>query len=123
MKFDLIEHIRRQRTWSEQTFGPGDRAQGVIDHIRKELLEVEAAPADLSEWIDIIILAIDGAWRSGHDPENIAYALLEKQIRNENRRWPDWRTADPGKAIEHVRTEEELAKINDRNHTAFGTRD
>ena len=30
-------------------------------------------------------------------------ALVEKQTRNEARKWPGWRTAEPGKAIEHVR--------------------
>ena len=34
---NLLEHLRRQREWSESTFGPGNRTQGVLDHIRKEL--------------------------------------------------------------------------------------
>jgi hypothetical protein len=32
-------------------------------------------------------------------------ALKAKQTKNENREWPDWRTAAPGKAIEHIRSE------------------
>ena len=101
--FDLIPHLYRQRAWSEQTFGPGDRSHGVVDHIRKELDEIIASPGDLSEWIDVVILALDGAWRSGFTPEQIVDALVAKQTKNEGRTWPDWRTADPGKAIEHVR--------------------
>jgi hypothetical protein len=55
--------------------------------MRKEMVEVrEASPEDrLSEWVDLIILAIDGA-----------------QSRNMSRVWPDWTQAEPGKAIEHV---------------------
>ena len=34
--------------------------------------------------------------------ESIA-AIKAKQGRNEAREWPDWRTADPDAAIEHVR--------------------
>jgi hypothetical protein len=102
-EFDLVSHLFRQRAWSESTFGPGDRAQGVIDHIRKELKEVEADPTDLKEWIDVVILALDGAWRSGATPSQIVVALADKQQRNENRKWPDWRTASPDKAIEHIR--------------------
>jgi hypothetical protein len=101
--FDLVAHLRRQRAFSERTFGPGARAKGVIDHIRKELIEIEAAPADLTEWVDVILLALDGAWRAGHEPAAIALAIATKQTRNELRTWPDWRTAEPGKAIEHVR--------------------
>ena len=101
--FDFEEHLQRQRDWSERTFGPGERAAGVVDHIRKELREIEAAPGDLEEWVDVVILALDGAWRSGASPRAIIAALAAKQAKNEARRWPDWRTAEPGKAIEHER--------------------
>lgn len=101
--FKFIEHLQRQRDWSEKTFGPGTRTQGVIDHIRKELREIEADPADVSEWIDVVILALDGAWRAGYQPDQIINALIDKQEKNEGRAWPDWRTQPADKAIEHVR--------------------
>jgi hypothetical protein len=101
---DLVKHLERQRTFSLQTFGPGARTNAVLDHIRKELLEIEAFPHDLEEWVDLILLALDGAWRSGHCPEAVCCAIATKQIKNERRTWPDWRTADPDKAIEHIRT-------------------
>lgn len=101
MTFDLIAHLERQRQFSFRTFGPGNRTKGVCDHIRKELIEIEAAPLDLGEWIDAIMLSLDGAWRTGATPEQICVALRAKLIRNEARTWPDWRTADPDKAIEH----------------------
>lgn len=104
VRFDLIAHLWRQREFSARTFGPGQRTKGVLDHIRKELAEIEADPADISEWVDVIILAFDGAWRAGWEPEDIADAILAKQIKNEKRVWPDWRTADPDKAIEHDRS-------------------
>jgi hypothetical protein len=97
------EHIERQREWSRTTFGPDPHAEGVIDHIRKELVEIEEAPEDLEEWVDVIILGIDGAWRAGHSPQEIIDAIITKQLKNENRQWPDWRTAPAGKAIEHIR--------------------
>jgi hypothetical protein len=102
--FDLIAHLRRQRAFSECTFGPGSRLAGVLDHLRKELREVEAKPTDISEWIDLVLLAFDGAWRQGFTPEQIATALAAKQARNEARTWPDWRTMPEGKAIEHDRS-------------------
>lgn len=100
---DLVAHLRRQQAFSEQTFGPGPRTAGIVDHIRKELREIEASPADLSEWIDVAILALDGAWRAGHTPEQIAAALVAKQTKNEQRTWPDWRTHPSDTAIEHVK--------------------
>lgn len=110
--FDFMAHLQRQREWSGRTFGPGDRVKGVIDHIRKELVEIEAAPRDLSEWIDVILLAIDGAWRSGATPGDIIAALAAKQAKNEARAWPDWRTADPNKAIEHDRSAPDVGLVD-----------
>lgn len=94
-EFDMLSHLRRQREWSERTFGPGTRSQGVVNHIRKELIEIETEPGDLVEWIDVVILALDGAWRTGATPRQIITALIAKQAKNENRQWPDWRTAEP----------------------------
>lgn len=102
--FDMRAHLARQREWSERTFGPGDRSKGVVDHIRKELLEIEAEPTDLKEWIDVAILALDGAWRAGYSPDQIIAQIVGTQERNEARRWPDWRTMPTDKAIEHDRT-------------------
>lgn len=104
--FDMLAHLQRQRDFSERTFGPGPRVSGLLDHIRKELLEIEADPGDLAEWIDVAILALDGAWRTGASPQQIIDALVAKQVKNEGRTWPDWRTAPADKAIEHDRSGE-----------------
>jgi hypothetical protein len=108
---DLRRHILRQIEWSTKTFGPGERTEGIIDHIKKELEEIKADPKDSMEWIDVVILAFDGLWRSlvdqGVDPELassvITDMLYTKQGINERRKWPDWRTVEEGKAIEHIR--------------------
>lgn len=75
----------------------------MIDHIRKELNEIEARPDDVAEWVDVILLALDGAGRAGFSLEQIAQAIAAKQVKNEARQWPDWQTADPSKAIEHIK--------------------
>ncbi|MCH4581715.1 dATP/dGTP pyrophosphohydrolase domain-containing protein [Achromobacter xylosoxidans] len=102
--FDFVAHLARQAEFSARTFGPGARVAGVCDHIRKELIEVETSGGDLKEWVDVIILGLDGAWRSGATPQEIIAAIVAKQAKNEARTWPDWRTMDPNKAIEHQRT-------------------
>jgi hypothetical protein len=100
---NLVDYIARQRAWSLRTFGPGSRLGGLLDHIRKELAEVEADPTGVEEWVDVVILALDGAWRAGHEPQRIVDVLVAKQGRNFARQWPDWRTAPEGQAIEHIR--------------------
>lgn len=110
-QYDLVKHVERQQKFSLKTFGPGERAKGVIDHIRKELFEVEADPKDLEEWIDIILLAIDGAWRSGASADDIAEKLEYKLTKNENREWPDWRTMSENEAIQHVKSSIEHIQV------------
>ena len=95
-------HIRRQQEWSRRTFGPGPRTGGLIEHIREELEEIEAAPLDLTEWADVVMLALDGAWRAGHSPEAIIAAVHAKQERNERRTWPDWRLGSPDHKIKKL---------------------
>lgn len=108
--FDMVAQLQRQIDWSAKTFGPGARTLGVIDHIRKELDEIEADPMDLKEWVDVIILGFDGAWRAGWKPAGILQAMADKQENNENRAWPDWRTMSSDKAIEHDRSKDENPK-------------
>jgi hypothetical protein len=122
---NFFEHIRRQAAFSRATFGPGSRTKGVSDHIKKELKEVAKATSDAErskEWVDVAILGLDGLWRScaeqlrnigAGEPTHTEIAgmvcrlIREKQDENEVRDWPDWRTADPEKAIEHIRTKEQ----------------
>lgn len=112
--FDLEAHLLRQMAFSHATFGHGRRTLGVVDHISKELVEVVEAGGDSSEWVDVVILALDGLTRqlafcNGEraDPARVAEMavnmIVGKQTRNEARVWPDWRTAPEGKAIEHVK--------------------
>lgn len=103
-QFDLVTHLKRQTIFSKKVFGPGPRVKGITDHIRKELEEVEAEPTSL-EWIDIVILALDGAWRAGYTPEQIATAIEKKQIKNENRKWPNWKKFGQDQPIEHIKEE------------------
>lgn len=105
---DLLAYYSRQIEWSRETFGPALRTKGVIDHIRKELTEIEREPHDLSEWIDVVILAMDGFWRHGGKAEDLMPALLAKQQKNMARVWPDWRTMSEDSAIEHDRSQDAI---------------
>jgi len=96
-------YVAEQQLFSSKAFGPGMRTKGLVEHIKKELDEIEADPTDLNEWIDVIILSLDGYWRHGGTPAGLLQLMAEKLERNKQRRWPDWRTMTEGEPIEHVR--------------------
>jgi hypothetical protein len=112
--YPLVAHLVRQIGFSQKAFGPGLRTCGILDHIAKELKEVAEKPHDLSEWIDVAMLALDGAWRhairDGVSDQEIAQQVVDtlqaKLAKNEKRDWPDWRLLGEDKAIEHKRDKE-----------------
>lgn len=77
--FDLIAHLHRQIAFSRRSLGPG-RIRELCDLIRIQLAEIETAnaagkPETLEEWVAVIILALDGAWRGGGHPEEICFNI------------------------------------------------
>lgn len=114
----LEDHLKRQIAFSRGAFGPGVRTAGVVEHCRRELSEIEASDGDAEEWVDLVILSLDGLTRALAQPvpglprrryttDNIARMaaelIVDKQNENESRDWPNWRAADPDSAIEHIR--------------------
>lgn len=106
-----------QRCWSEKTFGPAYRRGplGPTKHLLKEvrdevipLLEsLDTSKAQVTEeLIDCIFLIFDAAWRAGLSAMDIRKALTAKLVKNRQRTWPDWRTADPKAAVEHDRSKD-----------------
>ena len=119
---DFVEYLARQVAVSRCNFGPNERTLGVIDHIKKELKEIQADDTPegrAKEWNDVVILALDGATRSMREAirargtleptadyiaDKVVSAIKRKQQgKNELRDWPDWRTVPEDKAIEHKR--------------------
>lgn len=96
------EVIAKQHAWSQRTFGTHTDTEGNCRHIEKELREARANPGDVFEWVDIAMLAIDGALRNGFTPEQIIDAYAQKVEINLARKW---QRGAPGEPIEHVRGE------------------
>lgn len=88
MDSSFIQMVAKAINWSLKTFGSGHRTKGIIKHIKSELDEIQNNPTDLEEWIDVIILAIDGAWRAGYTPQEIWIMLNWKYQKNFGRDWP-----------------------------------
>jgi len=99
--------------WQLKTFGGHFKWKGVLDHIEKEILEIRENPDDLEEWIDLMFLSFGGACDvvKHHQPKAtpeevvaVVYSAYKSKLRkNINRKWPDWRTVEPDKAIEHIK--------------------
>jgi hypothetical protein len=76
-----------------------------------EVAAEQAPHGRADEWLDVVILSLDGLTRAlieagYHWPEvpEVACRFIRiKQDQNEQRDWPDWRTAPKDKAIEHKR--------------------
>ena len=83
---DLVYLSREMMVWSKETFGCGIRTEPILKHIEMEVQEVrDSKGEDPYEWIDIIILALDGALNAGFTPEEIAFFLRNKFEKNKNR--------------------------------------
>lgn len=102
----FLAYLLRTLEWSTRTFGPAARTNGIINHMRKEIGEIEKSPYDLTEWIDMIKLAIDGYWRHGGNLHMLLELMCRKQRKNFARAWPDWRTMSEDDAIEHDRSQD-----------------
>lgn len=122
---DLEDFIARKIAHSRAAFGSKQSFTGVLDHLKKEIAEVESAIAqdkDFSEiadeFVDCLFLSLEGVWRTiAASPlvnpmytDDIA-SIVAQKIRdklniNEAREWPDYRKLSPDVAREHDREED-----------------
>lgn len=105
---DMLDFWERLAEWSEQTFGPRSHRGplGPLEHLAKEAVEArdEADPGKRKEEIaDCLFLVFDAAQRAGMSYAELTAVAKAKLRKNAAREWPDWRAADPNRAIEHVR--------------------
>jgi hypothetical protein len=57
------DYLKRHEEWGHATFGSpadGRGPLGPLNHIEKEIVEIKEDPTDLKEWIDLIIIGMDG---------------------------------------------------------------
>jgi hypothetical protein len=97
----LYEHS----AWSVKVNGPFNennrRTVGIVNHIRKELQEILSDPLDREEWIDVIILGLDGYLRHGGQICQVLSDLQSKLAKNKGRKWP--KPVDQDTPVEHIR--------------------
>lgn len=99
----FVSLVKEHKDWALATFGPDRDNEGLLKHILKEVEEVREDPNDVEEWMDIAILAIHGAWKTGASPEEVAQTLIMKLAKVQRRDWPKLEDQVPGKPIEHLK--------------------
>ena len=87
---DLISLEADRVAWSRQTF-PDATAMGCLEHVRKEITEIEEAlrqglPVAV-EYADAIMLLLDSAARAGIDCRQVLQAYKDKIEVNKKRNW------------------------------------
>jgi hypothetical protein len=67
MNEELARFYGKLTDWSEKTFGPAALRSpfGPLKHAMKEVEEAILAPGDIEEYVDILHLLFDAAWRAG----------------------------------------------------------
>jgi hypothetical protein len=89
--------------WSQETFG-SDASRGPIGplkHLEKEAREAQAAPDDVTEFADCLLLVLDAARRAGFDARALLAATDAKLQVNKSRVWS--KPTDDDSPIEHCR--------------------
>jgi hypothetical protein len=102
---DLYDRIA---AWQLATFGTRQSVAGAIEHLRRELAEIERDPTDVEECADAFFLLVQIASRFAGADGAAFFAAVEAKLRkNEGRVWVVPASAD--EPIEHNR-EGEVAK-------------
>lgn len=97
---DMNAFQREVAIWGARTF-PAATLGAALAHLRRELSEIEADPADPVEWADAIILLLHASLRfGGMEWERIVAAAREKFVINQQRQWGE---PDAEGVVEHVR--------------------
>ena len=123
----VTDHIKKELAEVAKCYGPKTRTVITGSYVDPEDLQTRVSTTEVpielaaqeqhedaaAEWVDVAILGLDGLTRaiSAAHPDwtfdkvasEAVKMIVAKQGKNELRDWPDWRTAAPGKAIEHVR--------------------
>lgn len=88
--------------WSRKTFGSDAKRGpvGPLKHLASEVEEAIAAPQDLVEYADCLMLLFDAARRAGFNLDALLHAANEKLIVNKGRKWPTPRDDEPTRHVE-----------------------
>lgn len=98
----LLIFLQQQSEWSQATFGlDSERGPiGPLKHLEKEAREAQAAPMDIEEYADILLLLFDSSRRAGFTPLQLIEAGIAKVEKCKTRVWNKPINDEP---VEHIR--------------------
>lgn len=93
-----------QAPWSDATFGTPDTRGpwGPLKHLQHECDEAMAAPNDVEEFADCLLLLLDANRRAGHSINELLTSAEFKVRKNLERKWGP---PDPHGATFHIKDE------------------
>ena len=97
---DFQELQHQIKVWADQTFAKGT-LQGRINHIKRELKEIEDNPSNPEEYADVLIILCHMAASNGVDLYEATvkkFAIVQTRV---------WGEPDAEGVIEHVRSKDE----------------
>lgn len=89
----MLERFQRlaaaHATWSQLTFGSDSERgpTGPLNHLAKEVQEAMAAPTDMMEYADLLLLVLDASRRAGITADHLLDVAEEKLRINIAREW------------------------------------
>lgn len=115
--YDLIKALKRQFEFSQRVFGAGPKTEQILRHISRQSVDTIARGNPTEEWVDIMILAMDGALRSGSTPYEIAGLLEYKMTVNEAREWPKLEDQVMDEPVHHIKKQVAVTNMTDEQAT------
>ncbi len=106
---NFTNRLSRVVRWGRETHGEGDKQERLLNHIALEIEEVRESEGSPTEWVDLVILALDGLTRSYGDVTPLIAAtkaaeeIERKWDKNTTRDWPDPKKHPDDKPMEHIR--------------------
>jgi hypothetical protein len=73
--------------WAEKTFGPGDRFDGIMSHLKEEVGELRDSDGHIEEFADCLILLLNAAEQRGITWDILTQTVEIKMKVNKLRKW------------------------------------
>lgn len=71
----IVSHLEKQIEFSKKNYDDENQFDKILLYLYKTVSDVKDNHNILKNWTDVIVVSLDGSWRTGHDKEKIANEL------------------------------------------------